>query len=63
MQGQYADPEAFDSLLKAGNPILYEVYEVRRPELTGEMIQWWIIPGEGNIIDLSRFLRKVSQNE
>ena len=40
MQGQYADPEAFDSLLKAGNPILYEVYEVRRPELTGEMIQW-----------------------
>lgn len=37
MQGQYLDGAAFDALLAQGDPLLYEVYELRRPELAGEL--------------------------
>ncbi len=51
MQGQYADSGTYETLLKAGNPVLYEVYEVRRPEVTGEMIQGLSIVHPGKIGD------------
>lgn len=38
MQGQYRDQNAFDARLRAGDPVLYDVYELKRPELPGEMM-------------------------
>ncbi len=51
MQGQYADSGNYEALLKAGNPVLYEVYEVHRPEVTGEMIQGLSIVHPGKVGD------------
>jgi len=51
MQGQYADSDTYESFLKAGDPVLYEVYEVRRPEVTGEMIQGLSIVHPGKVGD------------
>jgi glucose-6-phosphate isomerase len=38
MQGQYLDQQAFEALLAEGDKLLYEVYEVRRPEVAGELM-------------------------
>jgi glucose-6-phosphate isomerase len=38
MQGQYYDRSAFESMLRSSDPILYEVYEMRRPEVAGELM-------------------------
>ena len=38
MKGQYSSPEAFEEKLAVGNPIIYEVYEILRPETSGELI-------------------------
>jgi oxalate decarboxylase/phosphoglucose isomerase-like protein (cupin superfamily) len=38
MAGQYADEEAFQKLLSKDNPVLYEVYEIKRPEIAGELL-------------------------
>ena len=37
MQGQYSDPQAYERLIQEGNPLLYEVYELARPEVPGEL--------------------------
>lgn len=49
MRGQYADSDAFNALLKIDNPLLYEVYEVRRPEMDGELIQGLSIVHPGKV--------------
>ena len=38
MSGQYADAGAFQAMLERGDPVLYEVYEIRRPEMAGELL-------------------------
>ncbi len=38
MQGQYRDTKAYAEMLAAGDRLLYEVYEVRRPEIEGELM-------------------------
>lgn len=38
MRGMYADQEAYDALLKQGDQVLYEVYEIKRPEIVGELL-------------------------
>jgi len=39
MRGQYADQEAYEALLAQGDTILYEVYEMRRPQVADEYIE------------------------
>ena len=37
MNGQYADSQAYAAMLQAEDIVLYEVYEVQRPEIPGEL--------------------------
>jgi glucose-6-phosphate isomerase len=38
MQGQYLDQEAFQGMLSEENTLLYQVYELKRPEVAGELL-------------------------
>jgi glucose-6-phosphate isomerase len=38
MKGQYNDGATFEAMLAREDPLLYEVYEFRRPELAGELL-------------------------
>jgi len=38
MTGQYQDEEAYDRILTEEDTLLYEVYEIKRPELAGEIL-------------------------
>ncbi len=38
MAGMFADTRAYEALLRRENPTLYEVYEVKRPEIAGELL-------------------------
>lgn len=38
LRGRFADAEAYDQLLEAGDPLVYEVHEIRRPENPGELL-------------------------
>jgi len=37
LRGQYSDSDAYQRLLESGDPIVYEVYEISRPEVAGEL--------------------------
>lgn len=49
MQGQYLDTEAYASKLAEGDCLLYEVYELRRPELAGELLHGISIVHPGKV--------------
>ena len=51
MDGQFNDVDAFGSILKNSDPILYEVYEISRPEVAGELIHGISILHPGKIGD------------
>jgi len=51
MKGQYLDQAAYDALLEAGDPLLYEVYELLRPETSGEMKHGLSIVHPGKVGD------------
>jgi glucose-6-phosphate isomerase len=53
MQGQYQDQSAFEALVQSGDPLLYEVYETRRPEVTGELLNGLSVIHPGNVGDES----------
>ena len=38
MRGMYADTAAYDALLAEEDKLLYDVYEIRRPEIPGELL-------------------------
>ena len=38
MKGQYFDTHAFEAMLAESDQLLYEVYETRRPEVAGELL-------------------------
>lgn len=38
MAGQYQDEGAYGQMLKEEDTLLYEVYEIKRPEVTGEIL-------------------------
>ncbi len=38
MRGQFLDQQAYDELLAKGDALVYEVYEIRRPEVAGEFL-------------------------
>jgi glucose-6-phosphate isomerase, archaeal len=51
MRGQYADQQAYDSLLAQEDALLYEVYEIRRPESSGELLNGISIVHPGKVGD------------
>jgi glucose-6-phosphate isomerase len=48
MQGQYLDQQAFTAML-SHDPVLYEVYEIKRPELAGELMNGLTIVHPGKV--------------
>lgn len=51
MQGQFLDGAAYDRLIKNGDPLLYEVFEISRPEVAGELIHGVSILRPGKVGD------------
>ena len=49
MQGQFLDTEAYEKQLAENDRLIYEVYEIKRPEIDGEMIQGISIVHPGKI--------------
>jgi glucose-6-phosphate isomerase len=48
MAGQYLDAQAFQTML-SDDPVLYEVYEIQRPELAGELMNGLTIVHPGKV--------------
>jgi len=51
MKGQYADADAFLAMLAQADTAHYEVYEIRRPEATGELLEGVSIVHPGKVGD------------
>lgn len=51
MEGQYADGEACAALLAEGDPVLYDVYELDRPKVAGEILHGISIVHPGKVGD------------
>jgi len=49
MKGQYLDGPAFDAMLANADSLLYEVYEVRRPEKEGELMSGLSVVHPGKV--------------
>jgi glucose-6-phosphate isomerase len=51
MKGQYFDSAAYDAMLVESDQLLYEVYESRRPEVAGELLNGLSIVHPGKVGD------------
>lgn len=51
MRGHFADQTAFNRMLQAGDPMVYEVYEVHRPATAGELPHGLSIVHPGRVGD------------
>ncbi|HAF61319.1 MAG TPA: glucose-6-phosphate isomerase [Anaerolineaceae bacterium] len=49
MQNQFLDLQAFDEMLLAEDILLYEVYEIKRPEIEGELLSGFSIVHPGKV--------------
>ncbi len=49
MAGQYSDQTAYDKLLQTEDVLLYEVYELKRPEIAGELLHGISIVHPGKV--------------
>jgi glucose-6-phosphate isomerase len=49
MQGQFIDQLAYDSILAEEDRVIYEVYEVKRPEESGELLHGLSIVHPGKV--------------
>ena len=49
MQGQFLDQEAYDAMLAEEDLLLYEVYELKRPEIPGELLHGISIVHPGKV--------------
>lgn len=38
LKGQFLDQAAYDEMISQGDPLIYEVYEIHRPKIEGEML-------------------------
>lgn len=38
LKGQFLDQATYDQLRAVGDPLIYEVYEIKRPEIAGELL-------------------------
>ena len=51
MRGQYLDQAAYDAMLAQGDTLLYEVYEIIRPAVAGELLQGVTVLHPGKVGD------------
>ena len=51
MQRQYLDQSAYEAMLRKKDEVLYEVYEIKRPELAGELMYGLSIVHPGKVGD------------
>ena len=51
MQGQFLAQEAYDAMLAEEDLLLYEVYELKRPEIPGELLHGISIVHPGKVGD------------
>ena len=51
MKGQFLDQAAYQALLDAEDKLLYEVYELKRPEIAGELLHGISIVHPGKVGD------------
>jgi glucose-6-phosphate isomerase len=51
MEGQFADEQAYRAMLSLGDTVLYEVYEIHRPEVAGELLHGISIVHPGQVGD------------
>jgi glucose-6-phosphate isomerase len=51
MKGQYVDQPAFDAMLAREDTLLYEVYETKRPEIAGELLNGLSVVHPGKVGD------------
>ncbi len=49
MKGQYQDLAAYEAKMAEGDPVLYEVYEVSRPQVAGELLMGVSIVHPGKV--------------
>jgi glucose-6-phosphate isomerase len=49
MRGQFLDQDAYDAMLAKEDQLLYEVYELERPEIAGELLQGISIVHPGKV--------------
>ncbi len=49
MKGQFADRQAYDAMLAGGDITLYEVYEIARPKVVGELLHGISIVHPGKV--------------
>jgi len=49
MKGQYLDQESYEKMLAAGDAVLYQVYEIKRPEIEGELLHGISIVHPGKV--------------
>jgi glucose-6-phosphate isomerase len=51
MKGQFSDQRTYEALLAAEDTLLYEVYEIKRPEVVGELLNGLSIVHPGKVGD------------
>lgn len=51
MKGQFADQEAYEAMLSKEDIVLYEVYELHRPKVAGEMLHGLSVVHPGKVGD------------
>ncbi len=51
MKGQYLDAKAYDDMMAKEDQLLYEVYEVTRPQIEGELLSGISIVHPGKVGD------------
>lgn len=51
MKGQYLDQASYEAMLRQEDTLLYEVYEIKRPEAAGELLQGVSIIHPGKVGD------------
>lgn len=51
MKAQYLDQASYEAMLAQEDTVLYEVYEIRRPEVTGELLSGMSIVHPGKVGD------------
>jgi len=49
MKGQFSDQQAYQDLLAQGDRVLYEVYELKRPQVAGELLSGISIVHPGKV--------------
>lgn len=51
MKGQFLDQSAYDAMLALGDKVLYQVFEIKRPDVAGELLHGISIVHPGKVGD------------